>query len=154
MVKIKKELTQFIKLLQKEWGGDFIAAILFGSFAAGKATADSDIDLVLVHRNPPQGRFRRHEVILEVAQKISDAFANKLSAILLGPLEARVTKPYYLDMTIHCEILFDQKDFFKNVLTHLKHRLKTYGSKRVFDTEGNPYWILKADAKPGEEITL
>lgn len=153
-MKTPKDITRFVELLRKEWGGDFVSAVLFGSYASGKASADSDIDLLLIHRQPSSGRFQRHEVVFDLAKKISEEFANKLSAILLGPLEAQVTKPYYLDMTIHCEILFDQKDFFKNILTRLKHRLKTYGSKRVFDSQGNPYWILKANAEPGEEITL
>lgn len=151
---IRKELHQFIELLKKEWGDALISAILFGSQASGEAKSLSDIDLLLIHDNPPKQRLQRHQIIFKLAQKISDSFADKLSAILLNSKEASFIKPYYLDMTVACEFLYDRDNFFKKILEGLKQRLKALGSKRVFDLDGNPYWILKENAKPGEEIIL
>ncbi|MEW6686586.1 MAG: hypothetical protein AB1393_10335 [Candidatus Edwardsbacteria bacterium] len=87
-------------------------------------------------------------------QKISEEFMEKVSTVLLTPEEAEETKPFYLDMTINSEIIFDRNDFFKNILKRVKKRLKELGAERKLDAEGDPYWILKRNAKPGEEIVL
>ena len=51
-------------------------------------------------------------------------------------------------------ILFDQEEFFRNVLERLQRRLKELGSERHVDKDGAEYWILKPDVKPGETIIL
>lgn len=151
---MESELAHFLTLLTGEWQNDLVSAVLFGSRATGTAGPASDIDLLLVHKNPPRARLARHALVFKLAQRISESFAERLSAILLTPTEARITKPYYLDMTVNCHILIDHGGFFQDLLTALRRRLEALGSKRVFDTDGRPYWILKENAKPGEEIVL
>lgn len=147
-------LVKFIDLLKKEWSDQLVSAVLFGSQVSGNVTPHSDIDLLLIHKNPPSSRLKRHEVVFSLAQKINDTFAHRLSAILLNMSEAQVTKPYYLDMIFQCKIIFDANNFFAGILLTLKKRMKQLGSRRVFDEKGNPYWILKKNAGPGEEIIL
>lgn len=149
-----QELQTFIALLEREWGQDFISLVLFGSRARGAATPTSDIDLLVVKKGLPRSRLDRPPIVFRLVRTLSEGFAHRISTILLTPEEAMVTKPYYLDMVEEAVILFDREGFFKGVLERLRDRMQELGSRRVRDSAGNPYWILKPGSKPGEEIIL
>ncbi|HDG68200.1 MAG TPA: nucleotidyltransferase domain-containing protein [candidate division Zixibacteria bacterium] len=48
MVKTKKAIDEFKRELRKLYGGRLKSLILYGSYARGEATVDSDIDLLVV----------------------------------------------------------------------------------------------------------
>ncbi|MCD6531952.1 nucleotidyltransferase domain-containing protein [bacterium] len=48
MLKTKKAIDEFKRELRKLYGGRLKGLILYGSYARGEATADSDIDLLVV----------------------------------------------------------------------------------------------------------
>ncbi len=147
-------LREFRQLLERVWGEELVSLVLFGSQARGEAGPTSDIDLLIIKKGLPRSRFDRTLMVFHLAQTVSEDFAYRLSKVLLTPEEAEETKPYYLDMTEEAVILFDRGDFFKGVMDRLRQRMRELGSRRVRDSDGNPYWILKPDAKPGEAIIL
>ncbi|MBI3392398.1 MAG: nucleotidyltransferase domain-containing protein [Nitrospirae bacterium] len=151
---IARELEAFCGLLEREWGEELVSIVLFGSWARGKARPESDIDLLIVKKSVPPRRFDRTKVWIRLAERISEDFRCRLSAILLDPEMAKITKPYYLDMIEAVAILYDRDGFFQGVLDRLRERMRELGTRRVWDEDGNPYWILKPGSKPGEEIVL
>jgi predicted nucleotidyltransferase len=151
---LRRELDDFVRVLREFWGDDLVAVVLFGSQAAGTARADSDVDVLVVSRNFPASRLARRDLLRPALDRAAPGLRDRLSTILLTPSEAATTKPFYLDMTLHSEVLFDRDGFFVSVLTRLNERLRELGSRRVFDPDGYPYWILKPDARIGEEIVL
>lgn len=151
---MKQALGRFVDLLCEEWQESLVSVVLFGSQARGAATAESDIDLLIVRRGFSRNRLERRREMHGIIRRLPADFRDRLSLVLLTPEEAADTKPFYLDMLFSCEILFDRDGFFQGVLAGLKRRLAELNSRRVVDVDGNPYWILKPDARLGEEIVL
>ena len=76
-----------------------------------------------------------------------------ISPLLKTPEEAERGSPLFLDMVEDAKILYDKNNFFTNILSQLRKRLKALGARRVW--QGNAwYWILKPDYKPGEIFEL
>jgi predicted nucleotidyltransferase len=151
---LKQQLADFVQALKSAWGDDLVSVVLFGSQVSGTAMPESDIDVLIVKKGFPASRLARRDELHALDDQFPEGLRYKLSTILLTSEEASDTKPYYLDMTVDCELLYDRGSFFEGVLNRLKNRLKELGSQRVFDPDGYPYWILKPDARLGEEIIL
>ncbi|MEM2732979.1 MAG: nucleotidyltransferase domain-containing protein, partial [Nitrososphaerota archaeon] len=59
-----------ITALRRKLGEDLVSVVLFGSFARGDASRESDIDLLIVGDNLPQSRFDRIRLFDEVERSI------------------------------------------------------------------------------------
>jgi hypothetical protein len=151
---LKEGLEHFVDLLRSQWGEALVSVIVFGSYARGEAHSESDLDLLLIMKDLPKGRLTRRELIYQLEKRIGDQFAATISTIILTPEEAQVVKPYYLGVLSGHFVLFDRDGFFVTVLQRLQRRLAELGSERCRDSEGYEYWILKKDARLGEEIIL
>ncbi|MFQ5520218.1 MAG: nucleotidyltransferase domain-containing protein, partial [Candidatus Methylomirabilia bacterium] len=55
--------ARYAGMLQAALGENLVSIVLFGSVARGEARADSDIDLLIVGEEFPQGRFARLRVL-------------------------------------------------------------------------------------------
>ena len=148
------DLPCFLRLLQSRWGEQLVSVVLFGSWARGSASAESDIDVLVISEHFPRSRLDRHPEIFEAAKAVSQDFATRVSVMPLTPEEAQVTKPFYLGMLTAHAILYDRDAFFTTLLTRLQQRLAELGSKRRVDADGYEYWLLKPDLKPGEAVEL
>lgn len=155
----------FLNILLKELQADFgegvvLSLAIFGSVARGEASPDSDIDLLIVHKEVsfnPTGRFV--DILLEL--KRGEEY-KRLRARGLNP------DPYPVFMTVESlwespHILLDILDegiilydigLLKGRLEALRRRLSELGSKKVVLEGGKWYWDLKPDWKPGEVIEL
>lgn len=146
---------------REHYGEDFITFAVYGSVARGTATAESDLDLLLVVKNLPQGRMPRIDAFTAHVENpplppIVFAGADyplRVSAVLKTPEEVAMGSLLFLDMTEHCLLLHDEGDFFANYLNGLKAKMRSWGSEKRY-TGGGYYWILKPDIKPGEKIEL
>ncbi len=157
-----KELQQ--KLLKESksfYGDNLVSFIVFGSVARETFRFNSDIDILIIAENLPDGRMKRVKQFLAVEEK-TEPFLESLekqgihtyiSPVFKTPDEVKKGSPLFLDMVEDALILYDKNEFFTQWLKKFKERLKKLGAKRVW--RGNMwYWVLKPDYKPGEVIEL
>ncbi len=63
-------LSKLLTLLLEVFGENLVSLVVFGSVARGDYRRDSDIDLLLVVKNLPKGRFRRVELFEKAEEKL------------------------------------------------------------------------------------
>lgn len=131
-----------------------MACAIFGSFARDTATCESDIDILIVADNLPQGRIKRIIEFETVEENLMRKHKDILfSPIIKTPQEVRMGSPLFWDMTEHIIILYDRNDFFKDFLQSVAERLKKNRARKI--TKGSAwYWILKEDYSPEEIFEL
>lgn len=161
----KSVFDQLVVELEREvkdlYGERLVSLAIFGSVARGVMRPDSDIDVLIIVENLPNGRiprvreFDQIENMLELNFKAArSAGINTIySPVIKTPAEVRKGSPLFLDMTLDVQILFDRDDFFRTYLDQLREKMKKMGSKRIAKG-GGYYWLLKPDLKPGEDIDL
>ena len=144
-------LSHLVSLCREHYGERLVSLAVFGSVGRGDARPDSDIDLLLIVKDLPNGRIARMKefaavtVVLDMTTKGNI----ELSPVFKTPEEITSGSPLLLDMVEDARILSDHNDFFKNTLKNLKDRLQKLGARRIW--QGNMwYWDLKPDYKQGE----
>ena len=144
------------------YGERLISVVLFGSVARGTFNFFSDIDVLIIARELPQGRILRVREFEKVEEELiplldelrrEAGIQTEISPILKSPEEAQRGSPLFLDMVEDGIILFDRDNFFSNILDRLRDRLKALGAKRVWRGE-TWHWVLKPDFKPGEVFEI
>jgi hypothetical protein len=134
---------------------------VFGSVARQTQRHDSDIDLLLVVRDLPDGRMPRVGEFEQVEQQLATGFAEaakrgihtRLSPVFRTPAELEAGSPLLLDMVEDARILFDRDGTLAGRLQRLRKRLQEYGARRI-RKGGSYYWQLKPDFRPGDVIEL
>jgi len=165
----RRELNRALRTLAERYaaaaaaalGPRLVSAVLFGSVARGEAGPASDLDLFLVVRDLPAGRFRRLGLVEPVREVLEPDLATAralgwegdLSVILRTPAEAARFHVLYLDMTRESVVLYDVQEFFAGVLDRVRARLAELGARCVYLGRAW-YWDLKPDFRPGEVIEL
>jgi len=88
-----KMITAILDHLSQEsvqrWGANLVSIVLFGSLARGDAHQHSDIDLLLVVRNLPQGWRERSTLELSF-ERLGLQWGKPLQVILVEPGEVRL----------------------------------------------------------------
>jgi uncharacterized protein len=164
-LEVYKELLYLFKeIIQETLSVNPLSISLYGSVARGKANRYSDIDLLIILKDPPASYYRRLQPFLEVVKRLKgtltymdlekQGYNPYLSFLILSKEEAEENRFIFLDMIDSSVILFDKGGFFKKRLKRLKKRLKALGSKKVFLKDGSWYWDLKPDLLPGEVFEL
>ncbi len=157
-----KELSRkYALVLRRSFGEKLLAVVLYGSVARNEATQYSDIDLLVIASDLPEGRFARQKH-LEAADKELDPELQKLRRqgvftdfcpMLKTPEEAGRIIPLYLDLVEDAVILYERAGFFSAILERLRRSLERLGARRV-RTGRVRYWELKPDYMPGEIFEL
>ena len=147
--------------LRLTYGARLVACAVFGSVARGTPRYDSDIDLLLVIRGLPRGRFNRLDEFLPVEARLEAVLKADmpehqeiaLSPVFKTPDEVEAGSPLFLDMVDDARVLYDPDEFLARYFDRLRARLHELGARRIH--RGNAwYWELKPDLKPGEVFTL
>ena len=154
-------LMALLDALLRTWGDKLVSLVLFGSIARGDHRVDSDVDLLVIGKDLPKGRFARQEAFMkaeELIQTMIDELYERgiyidFSPIILTVDEAKRFRPLYLDMVEDAVILFDRGKFFQTVLEDLKRKLEALGARRV-RLGRRWYWVLKEPYKFGEVIEI
>ena len=147
--------------LRERLGDNLVSVALFGSVARGEARPDSDVDLLVICDELPEGRFgrlRRLEAARaaldgDLARLRTEGIDTRLAVVVRTRAEAEHTVPLYLDMVEDARLLYDRGAFFANVLERLRAKLRALGAERRRRGRAR-YWILKRDFVPGEVIEL
>jgi predicted nucleotidyltransferase len=151
-----------LEMCRRTYGESLVSLAIFGSWARGTATPESDIDLLLIAEKLPPSRgkrldqFERIEAATEeIRRQIweSSPAASSLSPVIKTTEEFKAGSPLYLDMTEWCEVLFDRDSFLARALERLRQRMKELGTRRC-SAKGGYYWEYKPDLKPGEVVEL
>lgn len=162
---LKEKFNRLLDILLEEtkslYGDNLISFVVFGSVARETYRFNSDVDLLIIAENLPDGRMRRVAQFSTVEDKL-ESFIGTLkkigidtyiSPVFKTPEEAEFGSLLFLDMVEDSHILYDRNEFFSNRLGRLRNRLRELGAKRIW--EGNVwYWVLKPDYQPGEVIEL
>jgi hypothetical protein len=157
----KGYLDLLLRKIKGAFGDDFLLSFaLFGSVARGEARPDSDIDLLIVHKEVDFNPMRRFvDLVLEL-QRSEEYERLKRIGLHPDPYPIFMTKKelwehplILLDVLDHGIIIYDT-GVLKRRLDALKKRLEELGSKKILLEDGSWYWDLKPDWKPGEVIKL
>ncbi|MFW6139787.1 MAG: nucleotidyltransferase family protein [Acidobacteriota bacterium] len=159
--KFKELQEKLLKESKSFYGNNLVSFVVFGSVARETFRFNSDIDILIIAENLPDGRMKRVKQFSSVEEKIQSFLESLekqdihtyISPVFKTPNEVKKGSPLFLDMVEDALILYDKDDFFSKWLKNFKERLKKLGAKRVW--RGNMwYWVLKPDYKPGEVIEL
>ncbi len=138
-----------------------VSLAVFGSVGRGTPRPDSDVDLLIVAEDLPQGRMRRMAQFERVESAMKPRLSElrrsgvetELSPVFKTPAEVHRDSPLFLDMTTDARLLYDREAFLQSALERLKAKLESLGARRIY--LGNAwYWDLKPDFKPGDVIDL
>ena len=154
-------LDTVLKACKAHYGPRLVALAVYGSVGRATPRPDSDIDLLLVADDLPDGRIPRVEEFRVMADRLQtplDLAADlgvhtRLAPIFKTPRELRRGTPLLLDMTEDARILHDPDRCLADTLDRLRARLRELGSKRVWKGD-EWYWDLKPDYKPGDVFDL
>lgn len=156
-------MQQFLRLLQEEFGDRLRSLLVFGSVARGTARLDSDVDVCMVIRELPVSRYRRHQLLGAVLERLRHSpayeelirrgYTPDLAAILYTPEEFQNTKPIFLDLVEEAILLHDDGTA-RTKLDQLRARMKSLGSRKIVLDDGTYYWLLKPGLRFGEVIEL
>lgn len=154
-------LESLVREAQRHYGQRLRSLVVYGSVARGTAGPLSDLDILIVGDDLPNGRgarireFEPVERAVEPERKalFAQGFRMDLSPVFKTPSEVEHGSLLFLDMTLDARILFDRDDYFAKYLDILRARLRALGSRRI-PFKGGYYWLLKPDLKPGEVIEI
>lgn len=156
-------LNDFLNLVLGALGDQVVSVVLYGSVARGKARPDSDVNVLLILRETSPGYWKRLQPLLPILRQLRKGsrwrrleqrgITPSLSSLVLSLEEAKENRLPYLDTVDEARILADQGGFFHAKLESLRKRLKELGAKKV-RRNGDWYWDVKPDLRPGEAIAL
>lgn len=143
------------------YGARLVSVAVYGSVGRGTPRRDSDIDLLLVVEQLPNGRMPRMAEFEHVEQALASALKRSrqhglntdISPVIRSPEEIVRGSLLLLDMTEDARILFDKEGFLEKELGRLSDRLTELGARRI-PYRGAWYWLLKDEMKPGEVFRL
>lgn len=145
--------------LRSHYGPRLVAVAVFGSVGRGTPREDSDVDLLVVARDLPDGGPARREEFASVERRLGEALRGVgrdgrptfLSPVLKTPDEVELGSPLFHDMVEDAQILYDPQGFLAGYLARLRKRLAQQGARRV-QWGGGWYWDL--GGPPGESETF
>lgn len=158
---LRELAAEYSRALQRFFGEKLVAVVLYGSVARNETTRYSDIDLLVIASDLPQGRFARQKYLEAVDEQLEfelqklrrQGVFTDFCPVLKTPEEAKRITPLYLDLVEDAVILHERAAFFSAILDRLRRSLERLGARRV-RTGKVRYWELKPDYVPGEIFEL
>ena len=154
-------LADVASACRRHYGDRLLSLAVYGSVGRGTPRPDSDVDLLLVATDLPDGPVARNDefgaVRTTLAPRLATAGAAglhpELAPILKTRAELERGSPLLLDMTEDARILHDRDGCLRDALDRLRRRLGELGSRRIWRGD-RWYWDLKPDYRPGEIFEL
>ena len=154
-------LAKMVEVAKAFYGDRLVSVVVYGSVGRGTMRQDSDVDVLIIARDLPRGRFDRVAEFTAVEKTLAPAFQDllsqgvhtELSPVFKTPQEVEAGSPLFFDMVEDARLLYDHNGFFAGRLERLRRRFAELGSKRIWN-DNVWYWDLKPDYKPGEVFEL
>jgi len=159
--RIEGLLTQLTAACVQCYGERLVSVVVFGSVGRGTPRPDSDVDVLIVADDLPDGRLRRVAEFRRVEAALTPVLTELVPAgyhIELSPVfktRAELTRgtPLLLDLVDDARVLYDREDFFGATLARLRARLDQFQARRIW--RGSAWWWdLKPDYRVGEVFEL
>lgn len=157
----KALLARLLTACRGHYGSRLVSLAVFGSVGRGTPRPDSDLDILLVVDDLPQGRLARvtefgpveTALAADLAAARAAGLHPELSPIFKTPVEVKQGSLLFLDMIDDARLLYDRDGFLQGALNRFKARLDRLGARRIW--RGNAwYWDLKPDYEIGEVFEL
>lgn len=149
-----RQAEVFAKILRETFPDRLVSVVLFGSVSRGEARPDSDIDLLVVMKGLPAGRFARRELLEPVFEKaVSLGCELTINEHLKTPEEAGKLRLLYYDFPAHAKLLYDRDDFFRKIIDAVSSHIQKTGAQRKKWGKFY-YWDLKPGAKMDETFEV
>ncbi|HID64465.1 MAG TPA: nucleotidyltransferase domain-containing protein [Anaerolineae bacterium] len=133
-------LNDIVGLFRDLMGSDLIAIVLYGSWARGESQPGSDVDLLVIARNLPHGRFER---VNYVHRLTVGRFRRRISVLAKEPTEFEGHFPsLYLDIGLDGIILYDTEGYMADKLARIREIIEEAGLYRV-RRDGELMWLWK-----------
>lgn len=161
MEHLEKLLASLLAACQQVYRERLISVAVFGSVGRGTPRPESDVDLLIVAEDLPQGRVQRaaefRQVEALVAEELSElrraGVNTELSPVFRTSAELATGSPLMLDMVEDVRILHDSGGTLQEALEQFRARLQRLGARRVWRGDAW-YWDLKPEYRPGEVFEL
>ncbi len=136
---------------------ELLLVVHFGSTVAPVIKATTDIDLFLVFKDPPQGKFARQslfevyesKVTAELEQLSKNGFDLVFSPFIKSESVLGRFLPIYLDFPEHSRILFDPYGYGKVLISRIVSMRQRQGIKLEY-VRGMRVWNCRGSLAPGE----
>jgi HEPN domain-containing protein/predicted nucleotidyltransferase len=137
------------------------AMVLFGSWAKGTATADSDVDLLIVADGINPKRHRRGTEIARIKRSLPGLTLD----VLLHTMEEVISNfvnhnPLFLDVAEDGRIILDNTEFLQNLISQTRDyirqkEIKRFGDGWLFPVEkGRPAFLSRVSNKDFAQAML
>ena len=154
-------LAHMLAACQQHYGSRLVSLAVFGSVGRGTPRPDSDIDLLIVADDLPDGRMKRVADFGAVEKALSAPLAEaraaglhpELSPVFKTPAEVLQGSLLFLDMIEDARLLYDRASFLREAFAQFKARLDRLGARRIWRGDAW-FWDLKPEYKPGEVFEL
>lgn len=146
--------NQFTDFLKEFFGQQLVSVVLFGSVGRGEQQKTSDIDLIIVLKDLPAGRYIRSSLLEPVFARMDQkGIFVPINCHLKTPLEAKKITVMYFDLPTDAHVLFDTDDFFRKIIDETKSRIKKTGAQKKKWGKFF-YWDLKPNAKATDTFPI
>ena len=131
---MEADLTRYIRerLRSTKLSFDVLGAVIFGSHVSGKATAQSDLDLLVVGSGLPSKRHHRSRQIGEIKRILPEV---PLDVSLLTPEETYSNfsnhNPMFLDIAEDGVLLIDHADSLARLIEDTRRYVRASGITRI-----------------------
>ena len=135
---IKDEIRQILKEVLEEiltrFRKELVSVVLFGSYARGSPHQRSDVDLIVIVENLPQGWRERGALELSIEQ-LGLKLGRAIQVILMEPADVRYSTeniaPLMLEIHDAHFCLFDRENFFQREMVRFSEDLEKRGVRKL-----------------------
>lgn len=118
-----QSITKDIKTV---FGPNLVSVVLFGSYASGRQKNTSDIDILVVADNLSASRKDRLSLVFSVTRKYLSL--GRTVSIVLHTRDELLNgyefyNPLLLSISENYKLLYDHKDFFRNLIKSIKSKI-------------------------------